>query len=216
MGKKKELVRAAIAAASAMLLIPTLASCVQSEAETATEPSATPSSIPSPPIEATPSLPPVAAPFVTPDCEAMVPLDVARGWFHPDIELYRNSDYFERNDGRMPEILTADANATSIEKCLWGIPGSDGMFWMTVADINAADRAAVVAALIEQGAVESAVGEAVLVEVYRETGLGDLFDKHYFGDGFWVQARSNQDWLATNLVDAALEQVRLANPTLTF
>ncbi|MBH0116794.1 hypothetical protein I6E52_08025 [Salinibacterium sp. NG253] len=207
-------VRTSIAAASATLIVIALAGCVQAETQTATEPSAAAPTASTTPAEVTPT--PVVEPLVLPECSTMVPLDVAKSWFAESTVVLEDSSLLEAEEWFMPEEAAVVSNASLAKNCWWGVPRGDGAFGLTVTDIDSTHRMTLSTALLDEGAVETALGSVTVLNVLTLGGLNDIYDTHYFADDVWIHGSANNDQLSTRLADAALEQLRLANPTLSY
>lgn len=207
-------VHVSIAAASAALVVLALTGCVQAETDaaidTATEPSLAPSSEPT--AEPTP----VLEPLVLPECSTMVPLDVARSWLSHNTILSIDEDFFTANEWFMPEEAAVISNASLVKNCVWAVPRSDGFLFLKVFDVHPADGATLAAALVDDGAVETTMGDVTVLRLLTLGGLNDLTDTHYFVDDIWVHSNANSDEVSTWIADAALEQIRVANPTRAY
>ncbi|MBH0052902.1 hypothetical protein I6E74_01805 [Salinibacterium sp. SWN139] len=210
-------VQVSIAAASAALIVLALTGCVQSETDaavdSATEPSLAPSSAPTEPT-AEPT--PVVEQLVIPECSTMVPLDVAKSSFSESTVLLAEENFLDVNEWSMPEEAAAISNASVAKDCWWGVPRGDGFFGLAVIDIDSTHRATLASALLDEGAVETALGSVTVLNVLTLSGLNDIYDTHYFADDVWIHGTANSDRLSTKLADAALEQIRVANPTRAY
>lgn len=206
-------VRGSIAAASAALIVLTLAGCVQAETQTATEPSA---AAPTASTEPSADPTPVVEPLVLPECSTMVPLDLARSWLSRDTILSIDEDFFTANEWFMPEEATVISNASLVKNCVWAVPRSDGFLLLKIFDVDPAEGATLAAALVDDGAVETTMGDVTVLKLLTLGGLNDLTDTHYFIDDIWVHSNANSDEVSTWIADAALEQIRVANPTHAY
>jgi len=146
----------------------------------------------------------------------MVPLDVAKSWFAESTIVLEDESFLEAGEWSMPEEAAAISNASLARNCWWGVPRGDGFFGLTVIDIDSTDRMTLSTALLNEGAVETALGSVTVLNVLTLSGLNDIYDTHYFADDVWIHGTANNGQLSTRLADAALEQLRLANPTLSY
>ena len=151
-----------------------------------------------------------------PECSTMVPLDLARSWLSRDTILSIDEDSFTASEWSMPEEAAVISNASLVKDCVWAVPRSDGFLVLTVFDVDPAEGATLAAALVDDGAVETTMGDVTVLKLLTLGGLNDLTDTHYFIDDIWVHSNANSDEVSTRIADAALEQIRVANPTRAY
>ncbi|MCY7413656.1 MAG: hypothetical protein LH471_11580 [Salinibacterium sp.] len=132
----------------AALVVIVLAGC----APAAVAPSGSPS--PSASVEAsatpTPDAPP--EPFAISECETMLPLILAQQVFSANTEFFGEFPVAEFG-GRfaVPEIQAALSSAPQARLCRWGLPRSDGLFSLVVAELPAGEQGTVIGGLTAAG-----------------------------------------------------------------
>ncbi|WP_141629972.1 hypothetical protein [Salinibacterium sp. PAMC 21357] len=210
---RRQHVRSAVAAASAMVTVLALAGCV---------PSSTVSSSPSPSSTLTVSASPTSTPVPTPDpliipgCDTMLPLATAKSLFSTETQALGDANAVPLSGYELPEIAAAATNASIAKNCVWGIPNSDGGFSLAVTDISATDAANLKAALLAAGFLGVTTGGLTTLELEAETELGSKADTHYLTGDLWIHSSGTSLQLSVNVANDALDSVRLANPTRTY
>lgn len=171
-----------------------------------------PTSTNSPPADAAPTEAPTVEALTIPDCEMLLPIDVARTTFGDSVEfmgegaLTDSSGWFE-----LPEITTALADAPQGTLCTWGAPNSDGSFTLHVAETD--NRAELEAALPGAGFTPTTMGTVTAYEATGEDMVSTIAATHLFTGNVWIM--SNATSLATTgeVAGSALDALRSANPT---
>jgi hypothetical protein len=182
-------------------------------APTGAEPSATAE----PPASPTPS----ASPTPTPEpltivaCESLLPIDQAREVFGDDTEFLGERPPTE-SGGWFPiaEIDSALADATQAKACSWGVPNSDGVFTLHAVEVTAEQRTGLESALAADGFSESTAGTVTTFEKTGENELGPIASTHLFTGDLWLMSNANDLSTTGPVATAALDALRVANPTL--
>ncbi|MBH0008105.1 hypothetical protein ESZ53_09035 [Salinibacterium sp. UTAS2018] len=210
-------IRRSVAIAGTVLVALTLGGCTPATpdggAPLPSEPAATsepePTSAPEPEAEA----------LTIPECDALYPIADARALWGDNTELYFEGDATDVGHYTSEPIAAIDtlgANATMGRTCLWGIPNSGAIFGLTVADVTPADADLLTAALIGEGyfSFESRGATSLMLEA--EGPIAPSGRTHYLIDDLWVYAGGTRFSVSVPVANAALEQVRAANPTREY
>ncbi|GAA1701902.1 hypothetical protein GCM10009808_19840 [Microbacterium sediminicola] len=176
----KKIVLAGGGAAAALLL---LAGCTTPTPEptATTEPTTSPSATVAPTVE------PTSDAIVLPACEDMLDLAVVQTNFGANaqfLDVVADGDLTSLLPG--PAAQTALDAAVSREGCLWGIPNSDGAFFVIVADIPLSARDTLVSALGSSDFSETVIGSAPAFVWERDDEMGTLTTVYVFADPIWV------------------------------
>jgi len=183
------------------------------------------------PVEPTPTSTPVVEPVETtsptaepepvvealtiPDCETLLPIALARSAFADSTEFLEETVATEYYPWfQIPAVNTAIAGVTVARSCWWGIPNSDGSFFLLVAEIAPETRTSIEAALDAEGFTSVDMGTLSARENGREGGNGYEAETHLFTGDVWILA-DDGDLSVTGIVaGSALDEMRSANPTL--
>ncbi|EAR26033.1 hypothetical protein A20C1_09139 [marine actinobacterium PHSC20C1] len=204
--------RLAVAAASAALLMFSLAGCAPSGTDSG---SATPS--PSPSIsDADPTPLPTAEPLILPGCQDLLPLTAAKDLFSPSTEILEESDTAADVHFDLGELDTAAANATIAKNCIWGVPNSDGAFTVTVSDINDTDAANLKAALLSAGYLGVTTDGVTTLELSTDGELGAVARTHYLVADLWIYVDGGSLSFSGDVADRVLDKIRTANPSRAY
>ncbi|MBX3100426.1 MAG: hypothetical protein KF761_12720 [Salinibacterium sp.] len=196
------------------ILVGALAACVPVVPESTATASATPSptaTIASP----TPTPTPTVEPLSIPDCLTLLPLAVARDNFSASTELLGEpaaSDFQGRED--VATIRVVLSNASSSRVCYWGVPNSDGLFFVTVAFINPGQRAALESDLAAAGYAQTTTGTVTAYELDGMNEVSSLGFTHLFTGDAWIHVDGSSIAFSGVIAAQVLDAMRAANPTL--
>lgn len=208
---RRSSMRRLLIVAAALLL---LSGCGPTPSPVATE---TPAESPTPTETETvpPTADPVAEPLTIPDCETLLPIALARSAFAESTEFLEETvptEYYPWF--QIPAVNAAIAGVTVARSCWWGIPNSDGSFFMIVAEIDPATRASVEAALTAEGFSSVEMGTLTARENGREGGVGYEAETHLFTGNVWILADDGDLSVSGIVAGSALDALRFANPSL--
>ena len=194
-----------------LILVGALAACVP----VAPEPTPTPSVTPSPSASvASPTPTAEPAPLSIPACETLLPLAMARDNFSANTELLGEpapSDFRGRED--VPSILAVLAAASSARVCYWGVPQSDGLFFVTVAVVTPAQRATLESDLAAAGYAETTTGTVTAYELDGMNEVSSLGFTHLFTGDAWIHVDGASVAFSGVIAGQVLDVMRAANPT---
>lgn len=160
-----------------------------------------------------PVAPDEPAAIVLPGCEQLLPIETARTFYSDRTEFLRE---FDRTESAA--IMSGPASASAIEGavqsrgCAWGIPNSDGIFFMTVSEITPESRDALISALVEGGYADLSADGVPQYGLEWTGEVGGDGARHQFVGDVWicwrhVAALGTGDWS-----NAPVEAIRAANP----
>ena len=210
--------RRILAIVPATLVLIALAGCVPA----AVEPSAAPSPRASAEASATQTPDAAPEPLAISECETMLPLILARQVLSANTEFLGESAAADFGGWfAVPEIQAALTSAPQSRLCRWGVPNSDGTFALVVAELPAAEQAAVIGALIAAGFVSSTSGAETsgtetMLRLEQEGIVSLEAQTHIFTGDVWVLVDGTSGELTDTVSGFALDVLRAANPTLSF
>jgi hypothetical protein len=179
-----------------------------------TTPSASPEPSETPSASATPSPTPEPAALVIPDCDALLSLELARSLFADNTEAMGELDPAQFGIEDVPAAATTVSAATQTRFCGWGVPQSDGVFTLVVAEIAASDRAALETALVTAGFSDVTMGTVTTYEAERDGEVSTLADTLLFTGDVLIVGGGTTLGLTGAVVGSALDALRTENPTL--
>jgi hypothetical protein len=162
----------------------------------------------------TPTPTPEPAALVIPECDSLVPLALAKSLFADNTEFIGEFDPAQFAIEDVPAVAPAVADATQTRYCGWGVPQSDGVFTLFVAEISAADRASLEAALPPAGFSVVTMGTVTTYEFERDTDYGYFADTLLFTGDVLIVGGGTTLSLTGAVVGSALDALRTENPTL--
>jgi len=181
-------------------------------------PEASPSASPTPTEAAsespTPSPTAEPAPLTIPECDILLPLALAQDSFSENTELLGEFATSQFGIDGVPAAAAAVASASQVRYCGWGVPFSDGVFTLLVAEISAADRAALEAALPGAGFAATTMGTVTGYDAEREGEVSTLADTLLFTGDVMIVCNGTSLGLTGVVTGSALDALRTANPTL--
>jgi len=170
------------------------------------------------PVETTSPAPepePVVEPLTIPDCEALLPIALAKSSFAESTVFLGEEEPTEYYPWwQVPAVNSAIAGVTVARSCWWGIPNSDGSFNLLVAEIDAATRASLEDALTTEGFSPLFLGSVSGREAGRNSDGGYEAETHLFTGNVWILSDNHSMEGTAAVSDSALEAMRAANPTL--
>lgn len=151
-----------------------------------------------------------------PDCESMLSLAAARSVFSDSTEFLGEFPAADFGTGRfeIPAIQSALLGAGQSRFCQWGVPNSDGVFALVVAEITPADRASLIAALSGAGFASSTSASVTTLEHEQEGMISTDAATHLFTGDSWILSDGTSLSLTGAVAHSALTAIRAANPTL--
>ena len=181
-------------------------------------PAATPAESPSPaaPTSAAPSPSPTVdfVPLVLPECEVLLPLAVAQESFSPETVLLGDLPPAEFTGRSSIASIGATLAAAPIARvCSYGVPNSDGVFFVGVAEVTEAQRDALQTELTGAGYLQSDNGALTTFDLATEGEVSTLAFTHVFAGSVWVLGDTTSLEIGTTVTTTALDAVRAANPT---
>ena len=198
--------RLLIAAAAVALL----AGCTPTPAPVV---SGSPAEPPTPTETVVPTAEPAA--LSIPDCETLLPIALAKSAFAESTEFLDETvptEYYPWF--QIPAVNTAIASVTVARSCWWGIPNSDGSFFLLVAEITPETRASIETALTAEGFSSVSMATVTGRENEREGGVGYEAETHLFTGDVWILADDGTLDVSGIVAGSALDALRTANPTL--
>jgi hypothetical protein len=154
-------------------------------------------------------------PLAIPDCETMLPLALAQEYFSENTAFLGEqpaSEFTGRQD--IPSIPVILASASPARVCYWGIPQSDGLFFVTVAGITDAERATLQGELAAAGYSEATTGTVTAFELEGVNEVGSVGFTHLFTGDAWILCDGASVSFSGVVAGQALDALRTANPTL--
>jgi hypothetical protein len=200
--------------AASLVLVAALAACAPTPPEptptpTVSKPAVKPTLAPSP----TPSV--TIPPLAIPDCETLVPLDIAREYFSPNTEFLEEqpaSDFTGRESlASIPVVL---GTASPARVCFWGIPNSGGLFWVNVAGITEPERTTLQGELTAAGYAQTSMGTVTAFQLEGENEVGSVGFTHLFTGDAWIWCDGVSLGQSGAMAGQALDAMRAANPAL--
>ena len=176
---------------------------------------ATPSSTTPPTDAETPTPTPEPVALGIPGCDNLLTLDQAKSLqgsttvFLGESPANEYSPWFE-----VPAVRTAISGVSVGKSCWWGIPNSDGSFYVFVAEIDPATRASIESALTADGYSSAVVGART---VYSKEGDADFTyrgEAHQFSGDLWILSDGANLDISGVAADLAFDAIQAANPTL--
>jgi hypothetical protein len=173
------------------------------------------SATPKPVVTVEPTEEPVVAELTIPDCERLLPIALARSSFADSTEFLGETTATEYYPWyQLPAVNTVIAGLTVARACWWGIPNSDGSFFLLVAEIDPAAQASIEGALDAEGFSTVEMGTLTARENMREGGVGTEAETHLFTGNVWILADDGTLEVSGVVAGSALDAMRAANPTL--
>ena len=193
-------------------LIAALAACTPLPPVVTPSPTPTSSAV-KPTPKPTPTV--TVAPLAIPACETLLPLATAQDLFSANTAFLGEQPASEFV-GRMtvPSIPVVLGTARPAKGCLWGIPQSDGLFELVVADVTDAQRATLQAELTAAGYGETEMGTVTAFELAGENEIGSTGTTHLFTGDVWIVCDGTSLSLSGAVTGSALDALRAANPSL--
>lgn len=198
---------------AAVALVAALSGCAPTAPESTSTPKPTSAVEPTPTESPTPS--PTVAPLAIPECETMLPLAQAQALFSASTAFLGEQPTGEFV-GRMtvPSIPVVLSTASPARGCFWGIPQSDGLFELVVAEVTEAQRTTLQGELATAGYAETTMGTVTAFELAGEDEVSSLGTTHLFTGDVWVVCDGTSLGLSGAVTGAALDALRAANPML--
>lgn len=215
MGEMRRVVFVRCAAAAALLALGIGASgCApEREAQPTADPTPAPSATRAPEATETPS-PTESAPasITVPACGDLIPLEAVAERFAPDWTMVEenSAQLIEVFRGALgPAALQALDQAEQQKHCTWGVPNSDILIHVNVAELPDDVREELIAALQDSDFQESET-DGVRVFTYEFPGavVGASDISYGFVDNVWIAS------FGSGLGDLAVTGMRHANPQL--
>ena len=201
-----------LAALLSTTLVAALVGCSPTPAPTVSE---TAEPKPTETVSETPTPDPVVEPLTIPDCVTLLPVALAKSAFGDATEFLGENvatEYYPWY--QLPPVLSAISGVTVARSCWFGIPNSDGSFSFLVAEIDAATRASIEAALDAEGFSSTAMGTVTGREAEREGDFSLEAEAHLFTGDVWILADDGTLDVSGTVAGSALDALRTANPTL--
>lgn len=198
--------RAFVSIAAVTLVL--LAGCAAPPPPASPRPSATPSE------SASPSATPEPAPLGIPECDTLLPLALAQDLFSENTEAFGEIATIQFDVFGVPEAADALAAAAQSRFCGWGVPNSDGAFTLLVAEITAADRSTLEAALPAAGFSAVTMGTVTGYDAERDGEVSTLATTLLFTGDVMIVCNGTSLDLTGSVTGSALDALRTANPTL--
>lgn len=151
--------------------------------------------------------------IVLPECEQLLPLATAQALFSSNTESFG-----ELEPSALEGVMSGPASATAVtgalaaRGCLWGIPNSDGGFFVVASHITPEAKATLAAALVEGGYAASTVDGAERYALGWDGEVGADGAVHTFVGDIWICARHTSVDILSAVSDSALAAVKTANP----
>ncbi|QZY50897.1 hypothetical protein [Leucobacter tenebrionis] len=144
-----------------------------------------------PPKTTAPQPDPTESPVAIPSCEELVPLETVREQFPgaPDIETFHDSQEIQDKARELalgPAAIAALDGAEQMRHCAWGIPASDGISRLYVAELNADARDALIAELDGSVFVRSEEEGWIRYSDFSEGGVAPMHRSYFFKDRIWI------------------------------
>lgn len=177
-------------------------------------PTSTSEPTPTETVEPTPTAT-AGAPIVIPECIDLVALDLMQEQIAPEAVALELPIAVE-DAMTDASTATAIAVATQTKSCAWGIPDSDGVMGVIVAQLDEADREAAIEGLREEATTtESTIGNAISFTREEESGVGLVSTTYAFLGTAWVTVTGTGFAASAEAVAAAaLASIRGVNPGL--
>ena len=144
----------------------------------------------------------------------MLPLAIARDNFSANTELLGEpaaSDFQGRED--VASIRTVLAAASDSRVCYWGVPQSDGLFFVTVAVVTPAQRATLESDLASAGYAQTTMGTVTAYELDGMNEVSSLGFTHLFTGDAWIHVDGASVSFSGVIAGQVLDVMRAANPT---
>lgn len=181
----------------------------------APDPSPSPSATASPSETPSPTSTPSAEPLTIVGCETLLTIEQARSFFAADTEfLGERAPTVPSGLFPLAEIDDTLAAAAQATECAWGIPNSDGVFTLHVAEVTADQRSTVEAALTDAGFTDVMLGTVTGFEKTGENEVGTTAATHLFTGNVWIMSNANALTTTGPVANTALDALRAANPEL--
>ena len=198
----------------AAALLSALSGCSLAVTLPSAEPS-TPTSTTPPAVAETPTSTPEPVALSIPGCDHLLTLEQAKSLQGPTTVFLGEgpaneySPWFE-----VPAVRTAISGVTVGKSCWWGIPDSDGSFYVFVAEIDPVSRVSIESALTAEGYSSAVVGART---VHSKEGDADFTyrgEVHQFSGDLWILSDGGNLDISGVAADMAFDAIRTANPTL--
>jgi hypothetical protein len=163
----------------------------------------------------TPSPTPTVEPLAFPGCETMLPLATAQSLFSASTEFlgeFPAADFEGRFD--LPAVYDVLDTASPATSCRWGVPNSDGVFFLVVAEVTPGERTALNGALSAAGYSSTTTGTVTALEKEEEGMVSSLAFTHLFTGDVWIFCDGTTLGLTGAVTGSALDAIRTANPAL--
>ena len=150
-----------------------------------------------------------------PGCDSLLTLDQAKSLQGPTTVFLGESPANEYSPWfEVPAVTTAISGVTVGQSCWWGIPNSDGSFYVLVTEIDPATRASIESALAAEGYASVVVGSRT---VHSKEGDADFTyrgEVHQFSGDMWILSDGANLAISGVAADTAFAAIQTANPTL--
>lgn len=182
--------------AAVILWIPlAMAGCAQPQGEAPTTTASPPEKTPT---ASTPSQAPgpTSAPVVIPPCDELVPFDAVQAEYADGIEAFHGQPEMQQQARTHifgPAAVTALDAAEQSVHCGWGIPNSDGLSQIYVAELDPAVRDALMAELDASVFERSEEGGWVRYARSELGGIAPLHINYFFRDRVWVSELGSEN-----------------------
>ena len=158
---------------------------------------------------------PALAALTIPDCEALLPITLARSTFADSTEFLGETTATEYYPWyQLPAVTTAIGGVTVARACWWGVPNSDGAFSLLVAEIDPTVRASIEGALDAEGFSSVSMGTVTARENERDGEYSYEAETHLFTGTVWILADNGSLDVSGAVAGSALDAMRTANPTM--
>lgn len=192
-------------------LVFALAGCVPAPVATS---SPTPS--PTKTAAATPTATPIAtaAPLAVPDCETLLPVALAQAGFSPDT-VFLGEIVPAEFGGRsgIPSIPVTLAEASPARVCSYGVPNSDGVFFVGAAAVTGVQRSTMQGELTSAGYLSTTSAGVTSFELAADGDVSSLAFTHLFSGDVWVFCDATSLDFTALVAQSVLDAMRTANPT---
>lgn len=163
--------------------------------------------------EPTPDPTPEPVAIVIPGCEELLPLATARGIFSDSTEFLGEVSLSGSGFSLGSDAATTAASAADPYRgCSWGVPNSDGVFWLYVGVLDASEVAALEAGLTADGFASASMGTVTGYDLTGATEVSDWAATHLVTGSVWIASEGPGSPVTGQATGAALDAMRSANP----
>ena len=200
----------------AAALVAALSGCSLSVTLPTDEPSApTSTSTPEPDSVESPTATAEPAALSIPGCDSLLTLDLAKSLQGPTTVFLGESPANEYTPWfEVPAVRTAITGLTEGQSCWWGIPNSDGSFYVLVTEIDPSTRASVESALTAEGYSTAVVGARTVRAKEGDDDFTYRGEVHQFSGDLWILSDGANLDISGVAADSAFDAIDAANPTL--